>query len=180
MALSASNYVLTALGLLVAVFTLLISRIYWIYQDHNNAPLRFEDTEEKGEISKRPTPAPDYKDAFPPSTSHMLPPAANSLPEARKAIFNSRKYSSDDLKKSIIPFDADYRQCGPSTHTPMGISLEEVEALGDFPDYATLSGVPLPEPRHNFDIAKAKARPYRPFRWAYHQTMCRCSVNLSH
>jgi len=30
----------------------------------------------------------------------------------------------------------------------------------------------LPEPYGGFDPAKALPRPYRPFRWAYHQTMC--------
>lgn len=48
----------------------------------------------------------------------------------------------------------------------------EIDSYGDFPDYAALSGVPLPAPYQNFDINKALPRPYRPFRWAYHQTMC--------
>ncbi|KAG6906124.1 hypothetical protein DXG01_015798 [Tephrocybe rancida] len=39
------------------------------------------------------------------------------------------------------------------------------------PDYATLSGVPAPKPLKGFDIDSAKARPYRPFRWEYHQNM---------
>ncbi|KAG5642849.1 hypothetical protein DXG03_002026 [Asterophora parasitica] len=39
------------------------------------------------------------------------------------------------------------------------------------PDYFKLSGVPRPTPRWDFDIDKAKARPYRPFRWEYNQTM---------
>ncbi|KAG6876507.1 hypothetical protein C0992_012682 [Termitomyces sp. T32_za158] len=39
------------------------------------------------------------------------------------------------------------------------------------PDYAKLSGVPLPQPLMDFDVKIAKARPYRPFRWNYHQTM---------
>lgn len=39
-------------------------------------------------------------------------------------------------------------------------------------DYFKLSGVPPPTPLPDFDVDKAKARPYRPFRWAYHQTMC--------
>jgi hypothetical protein len=60
--------------------------------------------------------------------------------------------------------------------TPCDFTVEDIEALGDFPDYATLSGIPLPEPYHDFDIKKAKPRPYRPFRWAYHQTMCKSSV----
>ncbi|KAJ7756863.1 hypothetical protein DFH07DRAFT_958998 [Mycena maculata] len=39
-------------------------------------------------------------------------------------------------------------------------------------DYFALSGVrrPVPVP-HDFDIDLATARPYRPFRWTYHQTM---------
>ncbi|EPS44574.1 hypothetical protein H072_1437 [Dactylellina haptotyla CBS 200.50] len=47
----------------------------------------------------------------------------------------------------------------------------EIASLGRFPDYAALTGVPLPKPYHEFNIATAKPRPYRPFRWAYHQTM---------
>ncbi|KAJ7632220.1 hypothetical protein FB45DRAFT_746378 [Roridomyces roridus] len=40
------------------------------------------------------------------------------------------------------------------------------------PDYFTLTGVRRPKPvPSDFDIDKAKARPYRPFRWEYHQTM---------
>lgn len=38
-------------------------------------------------------------------------------------------------------------------------------------DYFELTGMAPPEPLPNFDIKKAKARPYRPFRWEYHQTM---------
>ena len=50
--------------------------------------------------------------------------------------------------------------------------MDEIKALGDFPDYEALSGVPLPEPYKEFDIKTALPRPYRPFRWQYHQTMC--------
>ena len=50
--------------------------------------------------------------------------------------------------------------------------MGEVRALGDFPDYAKLSGVPLPQPYPECNIERAIPRPYRPFRWAYHQTMC--------
>jgi hypothetical protein len=45
--------------------------------------------------------------------------------------------------------------------------------MGDFPAYDILSGVPLPKPYTHFEPAKALPRPYRPFRWAYHQTMCK-------
>jgi hypothetical protein len=41
-----------------------------------------------------------------------------------------------------------------------------------FPDYASLSGIPLPKAYLGFNITRALPRPYRPFRWVYHQTMC--------
>ena len=59
--------------------------------------------------------------------------------------------------------------------TATGFTLEEIKRLGDFPDYAALSGVPLPRDYEGFEISTAKARPYRPLRWAYHQTMCTIS-----
>jgi hypothetical protein len=81
------------------------------------------------------------------------------------------------FRELLIPFAADFRDSEASTYTPTGISVGEVKVLGDFPDYATLSGVPLPEPYEGFQLEKAVARPYRPFRWSYHQTMCMSSVN---
>jgi hypothetical protein len=53
-----------------------------------------------------------------------------------------------------------------TTRTPA-----EIAAYGPFPDYASLSGVPLPSAYPEFDITRALPRPYRPIRWAYHQTM---------
>ncbi|WAO94724.1 Hypothetical protein NCS54_01232100 [Fusarium falciforme] len=55
--------------------------------------------------------------------------------------------------------------------TATGFSKADIDVLGDFPDYAALSGVRLPHSYPEFDIDKAKARPYRPVRWVYHQTM---------
>jgi hypothetical protein len=66
-----------------------------------------------------------------------------------------------------------YLEAKTPMFTPCGFSTDDIKALGDFPDYATLSGVPLPRPYPEFDIKKAIPRPYRPFRWAYHQTMCK-------
>jgi len=48
----------------------------------------------------------------------------------------------------------------------------ERNQLGLYPDYAELSGVPWPEAYVDFDPDRALPRPYRPFRWPYHQTMC--------
>lgn len=67
---------------------------------------------------------------------------------------------------------ANYRNSPGNLYTPTGFSVDEIKALGDFPDYATLSGVPLPNAYTEHDVDKAKPRPYRPFRWNYHQTMC--------
>jgi hypothetical protein len=42
-------------------------------------------------------------------------------------------------------------------------------------NYFDLSGVPAPRSLPNFNIDKAKPRPYRPFRWKYFQNMCMIS-----
>ena len=42
------------------------------------------------------------------------------------------------------------------------------------PDYAQLTGFPHPKSIPGFNIAHARPRPYRPFRWEYHQNMCMC------
>ena len=75
------------------------------------------------------------------------------------------------LEQNILGFETDFRKAESTRYTPTGFSIEEIEALGDFPDYAELSGVPNPQPYKEFKIETAMPRPYRPFRWAYHQTM---------
>ncbi|KAH8810846.1 hypothetical protein F5884DRAFT_842831 [Xylogone sp. PMI_703] len=50
-------------------------------------------------------------------------------------------------------------------------SPADIQSLGEFPNYAKLSGIPLPTPYPEFDHQKAMPRPYRPFRWPHHQTM---------
>ena len=115
----------------------------------------------------------DYKEIFPPSSCEALKKAAESLPAAQRKKLNGKQIGQEEFRKNVIPFTADYKECGPSTYTPMEVSIEEIKALGDFPNYSELSGVALPEAYKDFDIKKALPRPYRPFRWAYHQTMCR-------
>ena len=114
-----------------------------------------------------------YKDVLPPSSRDGLRDILKSLPESKEVALSQTPKNEAEFMKNIIPFTADWRECGPSTYTPMGISVEEIRTLGDFPDYSTLSGVPIPEPYRKFNIHKAIPRPYRPFRWAYHQTMCK-------
>ena len=121
-------------------------------------------------------PAVDYIDIFPPSCREALVKVAESLPAERQQKIGGLEINEDEFRKSNIPLNAHYETCGPSTYTPTGFSIEEVKALGDFPDYAELSGVPLPEPYHECEVEKALPRPYRPFRWAYHQTMCACPL----
>ncbi|KAL9095328.1 MAG: hypothetical protein Q9163_006512, partial [Psora crenata] len=116
-------------------------------------------------------PTASYRDAFPPSVRENLRAVAASMPEARQKVLKGLPTDEDRFRRNVIPFTADYRDCASSVYTPMKISLEEVKALGDFPDYATLSGVPLPAPYNGFDIGSAITRPYRPFRWPYTQNM---------
>lgn len=47
------------------------------------------------------------------------------------------------------------------------------------PDFSQLTGFPHPKPIHHFNIAHARPRPYRPFRWEYHQNMCMRVASLN-
>ncbi|KAF8150626.1 hypothetical protein B0H34DRAFT_784890 [Crassisporium funariophilum] len=47
-------------------------------------------------------------------------------------------------------------------------------------DYFELSGVLPPVPLLDFDIDQARPRPYRPFRWQYHQTMSLKKLERNH
>lgn len=113
--------------------------------------------------------SPTYEDVFPPSRRHVL----TDLPLK----------GPGKCGKELGQQPPDYSKLTPDKDTPTaekysdhvtstGFTVEEIERLGDFPDYAALSGVPAPKPYKEFDINKAVPRPYRPFRWAYHQTMC--------
>lgn len=138
-------------------------------------PPRSLSPEKRGLPSRKASQAPDYSNAFPPNRREAL---AKLSPDAMKGAGRSVKQLSQ------IP--PDYKKCLPSEEvwdadklvnhvTATGFSLEEIKRLGDFPDYAALSGVPLPREYEGFQISTAKARPYRPLRWAYHQTMCTIS-----
>lgn len=118
-------------------------------------------------------PSVDYQDIFPPSPRELMAQWAEQIPPTPPKSLHAGHVDPAAFRKGLIPFAADYRECGPSTYTPTQFSVEEIKALGDFPDYAELSGVPRPEAYTQFTIKTARARPYRPFRWAYHQTMCR-------
>ncbi len=114
----------------------------------------------------------EYRDIFPPSRREALAKIAETVPAAQKQKLSGAEVDQEEFRKSNIPLTANYETCGPSTYTPTEFSIEEIKALGDFPDYAELSGVALPEPYRECEFQKALPRPYRPFRWSYHQTMC--------
>jgi hypothetical protein len=116
---------------------------------------------------------PDYTNVFPPSRRFTLAAVAPDI-IAKFPNPDGGILPGDGEKKPLQgPLDVSFQEWDSKAFTPMEFSKEEIEALGDFPDYATLSGVPLPQPYEEFVIETAKPRPYRPFRWAYHQTMCK-------
>lgn len=108
----------------------------------------------------------NYVDVLPPQRRQALA----ALPEGSAQV---KEIDEAGVRQLILPMKMDYRNCQEQRYTSTGFSTEEIKKLGDFPDYAALSGVPLPQPYHKFVIDKALPRPYRPFRWTYHQTMCK-------
>ncbi|KAF5017529.1 hypothetical protein F66182_10530 [Fusarium sp. NRRL 66182] len=106
----------------------------------------------------------DYTKVYPPSRRHVLV-------EISPEFSSSENVDLSVTPKPLLRLDQDYRDADPTTFNFTGFSMDEIRRLGDFPDYAALSGVPLPEPLSNFNVETALPRPYRPFRWAYHQTM---------
>lgn len=116
----------------------------------------------------------DYVTAFPPSRRCALPELAEKAVDAISKIPTGTEPSPDFLVSNILPTTRSYSLDNDvPKYTPTGFSTAEIKAMGDFPAYDILSGVPLPDPYEDFDPAKALPRPYRPFRWAYHQTMCK-------
>lgn len=113
----------------------------------------------------------DYSDAFPPSRRFAL--ADTDLPSTLGKSAEDVIASRPGWTNNMLPMETSYLTADESLYTPCEFSVGEIKALGNFPDYAALSGVPLPKAYPEFDITKALPRPYRPFRWAYHQTMCK-------
>lgn len=128
--------------------------------------------------------SPDKKQAdsttSPTSYNHALPPSRReALLQQKGAVIRWKEVDESEMRQSLLPITADFRTSPGNLYTPTGFSVDDVKALGDFPDYATLSGIPLPQPYPEHQLEKALPRPYRPFRWSYHQTMCMFSVSLS-
>ncbi|KAJ9501170.1 hypothetical protein LTR67_000323 [Exophiala xenobiotica] len=126
---------------------------------------------DKKDPSNAPPKTSEYVSTFPPLLRENLEQVAASLPEDQRKAMGDLSFDENNWTKSILDFDEDFRKADSDKYVFTGMKIQEVRALGDFPDYSTLSGVPLPEAYPEHDIDKACARPYRPFRWTYHQTM---------
>jgi len=118
-------------------------------------------------------PTATYEDVFPPSRRFALANIETDVASRLGKPMSDLVCSPPDSRTACTPLTTPLQQLPSMAYTPTEFSIEEIQALGDFPDYAGLSGVPLPEPYFTFDISKALPRPYRPLRWAYHQTMCK-------
>ncbi|KAI0968228.1 alpha-1,2-mannosyltransferase [Xylaria arbuscula] len=110
--------------------------------------------------------------SFPPFRRDQIKELIPSLSSTQQdALRDASSFNQETFERSLLRFDEDYNEADDHKYVYSGISIREIKALGDFPDYSTLSDVPLPKPYLDFDIDRAKPRPYRPFRWPYHQTM---------
>jgi hypothetical protein len=118
--------------------------------------------------------SPDFLNTFPPSRREAL----LELPE--KDIPIGTEPSLGTLRDDALPTTYSCNvENEAAKYTATGFSVQQIKALGDFPAYDILSGVPLPQPYQNFDLTRAISRPYRPFRWAYHQTMGKTQSRLT-
>lgn len=115
----------------------------------------------------------EYAAVFPPSQRDLLKDIAPTLSSAQREKLGSLDFNEKTFENNIIGWEEDFRTCDESKYIASGFSVNEIKAIGDFPDFELLTGVPNPDPYKEFDINKAVPRPYRPFRWPYHQTMCK-------
>ena len=137
-----------------------------------NTPPRSLSPEKKVPTNAAPR-SNEYASLFPPSPRDTLEQIAPTLTPSQREQLGDLDFDDKTFQHNIIGWEEDFRTCDESKYIASGFSVKEVRALGDFPDYSLLSGVPKPEPYTEFDINKAIPRPYRPFRWGYHQTMCK-------
>lgn len=141
-------------------------------------PPRSLSPEKQGLPSNKSPQAPDYSNTFPPGRREALAElSADAMKGPGRSTTQLSQIPPDYTKR--LPSEEVWDDDKFADHvTATGFSLEEIKRLGDFPDYAALSGVPLPREYEGFQISTAKARPYRPLRWAYHQTMCTMSSSF--
>ena len=108
---------------------------------------------------------------FPPSQRHTLARIISTLPDKQRELLECTLHDPVDLRTGLIALDQDYQKCDANKVLPNGLRIQEIQAISDFPDFDLLTGYPHPQPYHDFNIDKALPRPYRPYRFPYHQTM---------
>ncbi|KAL7622489.1 hypothetical protein AAE478_007996 [Parahypoxylon ruwenzoriense] len=113
----------------------------------------------------------DLHSTLPPSQRDVLRSLLPTFTPAQRKATGDLSFDEAACARALLALEEDYRTADAEKYCYSGFKVREIRALGDFPDYAALSGVPLPQPYKEFDIDRALPRPYRPFRWAYHQTM---------
>lgn len=129
------------------------------------------------DLSRKQKHAPDKNPwvlQFPPSRRHAL---ADLKVKGTTAPYTTP--NAEVLRKRAVPTKRTADWDRDNQYTPTGFTTQDIRALGRFPDYAVLTGVRDPQPYGpQFDINKAMFRPFRPFRWNYHQTMGKYSLCL--
>ncbi|KAK3400810.1 hypothetical protein B0T20DRAFT_505155 [Sordaria brevicollis] len=154
-------------GAIICLILLTLQRSLTVrWKGRERAPSVTHPPKEKEQKQPKPKPDLPYLLQFPPSRRHVLA----TLPGFEKV--DIQPVAPETLKSQALPTvtTPDFDKYG--FYTPTGFSTQDIKKLGRFPDYAALSGVRDPNPvPENWDIAKAKFRPYRPFRWGYHQHM---------
>ena len=151
----------------------IISRLYSSRLSGAQTPPRSSSLDQKGVSQKTECSPADWISAFPPSRREYSSKISANAGLGHQGQARDSAEPASSSRWTMLPASAN-AFFDPDALTPTGFSVEDLKLLGHFPDYAELSGVPLPEAYPEFDIDKAIARPYRPFRWSYHQTMCRC------
>ncbi|KAK3313640.1 hypothetical protein B0H66DRAFT_566664 [Apodospora peruviana] len=150
-----NSAIIASLGLTVLLVSFVAHRLILNNSSkHKNAPI---DTKSFPHILQ-----------FPPSRRHALA----SLPGFEKSAHELKEVSAEMLKSRALTTTKKPDLSEDNLYTPTGFSTQDIRKLGRFPDYAVLSGVRDPNPTGpEWDINKAVFRPFRPFRWGYHQHM---------
>ncbi|KAI8715134.1 hypothetical protein NCS52_01020400 [Fusarium sp. LHS14.1] len=146
----------------VCYVTVVLLAVYFIRR-RNSA--REEKSLNLAASSKRSKAGQDYSDVFPPPQRPVLSSLDSRFPHADQNVDTSK------LSRLVLGMNENYATASPERFIYSGFTIGEVFKLGDFPNYAALSEVPLPKPAEDFDIKTSPPRPYRPLRWPYHQTM---------
>lgn len=96
-----------------------------------------------------PTSSTDFVNSFPPSRRSVLPELAKTASPENAKVLLAKDPGAEILVKEALPTTRAYDlQNASPKYTPTGFSTAEIKAMGDFPAYDVLSGVPLPTVCH--------------------------------